>query len=117
LIDELTDLDLYDIKCGWSHCIAICKKIHIITSLNEVEIEVKNDNFDNKEYSTNFNNISERRVIIWGSIENCSEFNDYTELNIDEEYPKTIVSGFSHSIIVSTLGNAYAIGDNSYVSN
>lgn len=117
LLDELTDLELYDIKCGWSHSIAICKKINKITSISQVDINFKDNSTINKidnENNSNLN-INERKVIIWGSIENCLDLDDFTELEIDGENPKSIVSGFSHSIIVTGLDNAFAIGDNTYV--
>lgn len=98
LIETLTDLEISDIQAGWSHTIAICRKRSQATELGETL------------------SINESRVLLWGKIEKCLDLDDFKVVDIHDENPKTISTGFSHSIIVTHQNKVFAIGDNTYVN-
>lgn len=110
-IEELSDMSLVEIKLGWSHAIASCKNYNhnnIQENINKDEIIIDTDNND---YTFNSN-----RVFVWGKIDDVVEYNDFTELNFENENPISIESGISHCLVLTGLNNVFSIGDNSYVS-
>lgn len=54
-------------------------------------------------------------VYIWGKIEDHKKYDEITRLDIGNETASSVSSGFSHSLIQTTMNGALSVGDNTYV--
>lgn len=123
-IEELSDLSIISLKCGWSHTIALCTNygdkledidIKVDTNQNVVENEIFDEDLLKEKIDKEKEIFNENRVIIWGAIENTFNLFEFYEVGLEKENPLAISSGFSHCLILTGLNNVFAIGDNTYV--